>query len=150
MADLAELYQQIIIEHNKHPRNFRQLDGANRTAEGDNPLCGDRITMMLAIDEAGTVSDVAFTGRGCAISQASASLLTDRIRGKPLSDVARIGSAEVLDELGIEISPARLKCALLSLDTLQKALDGRVAWAADGGAGAPDELSPASGRRATS
>jgi len=84
--------------------------------------------MMLAIDEAGTVSDVAFTGRGCAISQASASLLTDRIKGKPLGEVARIGRVDVLDELGIEISPARLKCALLSLDTLQKALDGRVAW----------------------
>ena len=147
---MDDLYRDFILEHYRAPHNFGTLEHPDAVHEGYNPLCGDRITMMLAIDEAGTVSDVAFTGRGCAISQASASLLTDRIKGKPLSDVARIGSAEVLDELGIEISPARLKCALLSLDTLQKALDGRVAWAADGGAGAPDELSPASGRGATS
>jgi nitrogen fixation NifU-like protein len=91
--------------------------------------------MMLGID-GDTVREVAFTGRGCAISQASASLLTDRIKGKPLAEVADISNADVIDELGIEISPARLKCALLSLDTLQKALAGRIAWTADAGSDA--------------
>ena len=93
--------------------------------EGSNPLCGDRITLMLALDPAGTVTDVAFTGRGCAISQASASLLTDTLRGRTADDLTRLGKDDVLDLLGIEISPARLKCALLSLDTLQRALSER-------------------------
>jgi nitrogen fixation NifU-like protein len=139
---MDDLYRDFILEHYREPHNFGTLDHPDAVHEGYNPLCGDRITLMLAIDDAGTVSDVAFTGRGCAISQASASLLTDRVRGKALSEVAQLGRADVLEELGIEISPARLKCALLSLDTLQKTLDGRVAWVADTGAPAPDELAP--------
>ena len=142
---MDDLYRDFILEHYRAPHNFGTLEHPDAIHEGYNPLCGDRITLMLAIDDAGTVSDVAFTGRGCAISQASASLLTDRVRGKPLSEVAQLGRADVLEELGIEISPARLKCALLSLDTLQKALDGRVAWVADAGVPAPDELAPAPG-----
>ena len=142
---MDDLYRDFILEHYREPHNFGTLEHPDAVHEGYNPLCGDRITLMLAIDDAGTVSDVAFTGRGCAISQASASLLTDRVRGKALSEVARLGRADVLEELGIEISPARLKCALLSLDTLQKALDGRVAWVADTDAPAPDELAPAAG-----
>ncbi len=141
---MDDLYRDFILEHYRAPHNFGTLEHPDASFEGYNPLCGDRITMMLAIDDAGTVSNVAFTGRGCAISQASASLLTDRIKGKPLEEVARIRRAEVLEELGIEISPARLKCALLSLDTLQKALDGRVAWAADSSAGAAAEAEAAS------
>ena len=125
MADLGDLYQQTILDHNRNPRNFRTVPGANRAAEGNNPLCGDRITMMLALSEDGRVTDVAFTGRGCAISQASASLLTDEIRGQRVEDLQRLRGDDVLELLGIEISPARLKCALLSLDTLQRALDGR-------------------------
>lgn len=128
---MDDLYRDYILEHYRAPHNFGTLEHPDASYEGYNPLCGDRITMMLAIDDAGTLTDVAFTGRGCAISQASASLLTDRIKGKPLAEIAGIGRADVLDELGIEISPARLKCALLSLDTLQKALDGRVAWVAE-------------------
>jgi nitrogen fixation NifU-like protein len=139
---MDDLYRDFILEHYRAPHNFGTLEHPDAVHEGYNPLCGDRITLMLTIDDAGTVSDVAFTGRGCAISQASASLLTDRVRGKPLAEVAQLGRADVLEELGIEISPARLKCALLSLDTLQKALDGRVAWVADAGAPAPDELAP--------
>jgi nitrogen fixation NifU-like protein len=141
---MDDLYRDYILEHYREPHNFGTLEHPDAVHEGYNPLCGDRITLMLAIDDAGTVSDVAFTGRGCAISQASASLLTDRVRGKALSEVAQLGRADVLEELGIEISPARLKCALLSLDTLQKALDGRVAWVADKDAPAPDELAPSS------
>lgn len=132
---MDDLYRDYILEHYRAPHNFGTLEHPDASYEGYNPLCGDRITMMLAIDDAGTLTDVAFTGRGCAISQASASLLTDRIKGKPLAEIAGIGRADVLDELGIEISPARLKCALLSLDTLQKALDGRVAWVAETDAG---------------
>ena len=142
---MDDLYRDFILEHYREPHNFGTLEHPDATYEGYNPLCGDRITMMLAIDDAGqteTISDVAFTGRGCAISQASASLLTDRIKGKPLEEVARIGRADILEDLGIEISPARLKCALLGLDTLQKALDGRVAWVADTGAGAAGEATP--------
>jgi len=94
----------------------------NSTAyEGANPLCGDRITLMVGVRD-GVVDRVAFTGRGCAISQASASLLTDEIKGKPLSDVVGVRADDVLDLLGIEISPARLKCAMLSHDTLQHVL----------------------------
>jgi nitrogen fixation NifU-like protein len=135
---MDDLYRDYILEHYRAPHNFGTLEHADATYEGYNPLCGDRITMMLGIDDSDTVREVAFTGRGCAISQASASLLTDRIKGKPLSEVARIGTPEVLDELGIEISPARLKCALLSLDTLQKALAGRVTWSAEPGDAAAD------------
>ena len=148
---MDDLYRDFILEHYRAPHNFGTLEHPDASYEGYNPLCGDRITMMLAIDEVtGTVSDVAFTGRGCAISQASASLLTDRVRGKPLPEVAQLSRADVLEELGIEISPARLKCALLSLDTLQKALDGRVAWVADAGAPEPDELAPVADEAPTS
>ena len=129
---MDDLYRDFILEHYRAPHNFGTLEDADAAFEGYNPLCGDRITMMLGIED-DAVREVAFTGRGCAISQASASLLTDRIKGKPLSEVASISNADVIDELGIEISPARLKCALLSLDTLQKALAGRVAWTADTG-----------------
>lgn len=127
---MDDLYRAEILEHYRHPHNFGTLDEPDVVQEGSNPLCGDRLTLMLGIDEKGTVDEVAFTGRGCAISQASASMLTDRIRGLSLADVAKIGRQDVLDELGIEISPARLKCALLSVDTLRRALEDRVAWQA--------------------
>ena len=119
---MDDLYRDYILEHYRAPHNFGTLEHPDATYEGYNPLCGDRITMMLAIDEAGTVSDVAFTGRGCAISQASASLLTDEIKGKPLDHAAGMAPQDVLDLLGIDISPARMKCAMLSFDTLQKTL----------------------------
>ncbi len=122
---MDDLYRDEILEHYRQPHNFGTLEEPDASYEGNNPLCGDRITMMLSLDEAGKVSDVAFSGRGCAISQASASLLTDEIRGRSADDVAAMRSQDILDLLGIEISPARLKCALLSLDTLQHALQGR-------------------------
>jgi nitrogen fixation NifU-like protein len=128
---MDDLYRAEILEHYRHPHNFGTLEHPDVVQEGSNPLCGDRITLMLSIDDEGRVADVAFTGRGCAISQASASMLTDRIRGLPLAEVSKIGRQEVIDELGIEISPARLKCALLSVDTLRRALADRVAWQAE-------------------
>jgi nitrogen fixation NifU-like protein len=129
---MDDLYRDEILEHYRSPHNFGTLPEPDAVHEGSNPLCGDRITLMLGLGAAGDrVEEVAFTGRGCAISQASASMLTDQIRGKQLSDVARLTNQDVLDELGIEISPARLKCALLSLDTLRHALEDRVAWQPD-------------------
>ena len=118
---MDDLYRDYILEHYRRPHNFGVLEAPTATYEGANPLCGDRITLMLGIRD-GVVADVGFTGRGCAISQASASLLTDEIKGKSVDEVAKLSTQDLLDLLGIEISPARLKCALLSLDTLEHAL----------------------------
>jgi nitrogen fixation protein NifU and related proteins len=125
---MDDLYRDEILEHYRNPHNFGTLEQPTTVKEGANPLCGDRITLMLGIDDQGNVNDVAFTGRGCAISQASASMLTDEIKGKPLTEIAHIGKTEVLDNLGIEISPARMKCAMLSLETLRAAVGDRVSW----------------------
>jgi nitrogen fixation NifU-like protein len=119
---MDDLYRDYILEHYRRPHNFGVLEHPSASIEGSNPLCGDRITLQLHVSEDGRVDQVAFTGRGCAISQASASLLTDEIKGKPVADVAGFRADDLLDLLGIEISPARLKCAMLSHDTLQKAL----------------------------
>jgi nitrogen fixation NifU-like protein len=127
---MDDLYRDEILEHYRRPHNFGTLPEPDAQHEGSNPLCGDRITLMLGIAD-DQVREVAFSGRGCAISQASASMLTDRIKGRPLSEVSTLGGQDVLDDLGIEISPARLKCALLSLETLRLALEDRVAWQAD-------------------
>ena len=118
---MDDLYRDYILEHYRRPHNFGVIEEPSATFEGANPLCGDRITMQLAVKD-GIVTDVGFTGRGCAISQASASLLTDEVRGKPVADVAAIQAVDLLDLLGIEISPARLKCAMLSFDSLQHLL----------------------------
>ena len=118
---MDDLYRDYILEHYRRPHNFGVLDEPTARYEGSNPLCGDRITMMLGIRD-GVVAEIAFTGRGCAISQASASLLTDEVKGKQVTDVAAFRADDLLDLLGIEISPARLKCAMLSHETLQKAL----------------------------
>jgi len=138
---MDDLYRDYILEHYRRPHNFGILDDPDARFEGANPLCGDRITMMLGIRD-GVVADVAFTGRGCAISQASASLLTDEIKGKPVVEVEKMTPDDVLDLLGIEISPARLKCALLSLDTVSHALEER----AKAGSAAPAADAPAGTR----
>jgi nitrogen fixation NifU-like protein len=127
---MDDLYRDEILEHYRHPHNFGTLAAPDAVQEGANPLCGDRITLMLGIGDDGVVNEVAFTGRGCAISQASASMLTDEIKGRALTDLVRLGQQDVLDNLGIEISPARLKCAMLSLETLRHAVADRVAWPA--------------------
>ena len=118
---MDDLYRDYILEHYRRPHNFGVLDNATATQEGANPLCGDRITLQLRLT-GDQIAAVGFTGRGCAISQASASLLTDEIKGKPVETAAAMQAGDVLDLLGIEISPARMKCALLSLETLQGAL----------------------------
>ncbi len=119
---MDDLYRDYILEHYRRPHNFGVLEAPSATYEGANPLCGDRITMQLTVND-GVVEQVGFTGRGCAISQASASLLTDEVKGKPVADVAAFQAADLLELLGIEISPARLKCAMLSFESLQHLLD---------------------------
>jgi nitrogen fixation NifU-like protein len=119
---MDDLYRDYILEHYRRPHNFGVLESPSASFEGSNPLCGDRITMQLTVRD-GVVSEVGFTGRGCAISQASASLLTDEIKGRPVADVAGFAATDLLELLGIEISPARLKCAMLSFDSLQHLLD---------------------------
>ncbi len=119
---MDDLYRDYILEHYRRPHNFGVLETPSATFEGANPLCGDRITMQLGVDD-GVVREVGFTGRGCAISQASASLLTDEIKGKPVAEVVDFAATDLLDLLGIDISPARLKCAMLSFDSLQHLLD---------------------------
>jgi nitrogen fixation NifU-like protein len=132
---MDDLYRDYILEHYRRPHNFGVLETPDLRWEGANPLCGDRITLMIEVRD-GKVADVAFTGRGCAISQASASLLTDEMRGKSLEDLEKLTPDDVLDLLGIEISPARLKCALLSLDTMSHAMhEGAVD-------GSPDDAAP--------
>ncbi len=131
---MDDLYRDYILEHYRRPHNFGVLDDATATQEGANPLCGDRITLQLRVN-GDQIAAVGFTGRGCAISQASASLLTDEIKGKPVDEAAAMKASDVLDLLGIEISPARMKCALLSLETLQGAL-GPTATPAKAEAGA--------------
>jgi nitrogen fixation NifU-like protein len=113
-----QFYREYIIDHFKNPRNYGRLENPDITHEEDNPLCGDVIGMDFRIKD-GMIDDVRFHGRGCAISQASASLLTERLKGLSLEDAKKIDKADVLGELGIEISPARIKCALLSLKVLK-------------------------------
>ncbi len=118
---MDDLYRDEILEHYRNPHNFGTLAEPDVTLEGFNPLCGDRLTLSLKFAD-GNVSDVAFTGRGCAVSVASASMLTDDIKGRPIPEVDALTNQHVIDNLGIELSPARLKCALLPIDTLHKAI----------------------------
>lgn len=133
---MDDMYRDYILDHYKNPRNAGELPGATNTYHDTNPLCGDEITMALLIEN-DTVKDVRFVGRGCAISQASASILTEEIKGKPLDEVKAIDRQHVIENLGIQISPARVKCALLGLKTLKGAAWGLTEW--------PDEARAAAG-----
>jgi nitrogen fixation NifU-like protein len=128
---MDDFYRDYILDHYRSPRNFGHLDRVDATAEDLNPLCGDTITMELQVDD-GRVSDVRFSGKGCAISQASASMLTEEIKGMKLEDVARLSKDIVLENVGIGISPTRMKCAMLGLRVLKSAAIGEIA-------GWPDE-----------
>lgn len=142
MNGLGELYQQLIIDHNRNPRNFGPLEDANRTASGDNPLCGDRIRVYLRVAN-GIIEEARFEGNGCAISQASASLMTTAVRGKSPADALALfqafhrmvtspptvaAEAKALGKLaafaGVRTFPARVKCANLAWHTLRAALEG--------------------------
>ena len=144
MDDLRDLYQEVILDHGKNPRNFRHPDDCNRQAEGDNPLCGDQLTVYLKLDADGTVADVAFEGRGCAISMASASMMTEMVQGRSEADARSLfdkfhklvtghednidGDVDNLDKLialsGVREFPMRVKCATLAWHTMTAAMDG--------------------------
>ena len=141
MPDLTDLYQEIILDHNKRPRNFREIAGCTCQAEGLNPLCGDEVKVFLRL-EGDTIADVAFRGQGCAISRASASLMTAKTKGRT-GEAAKALSAQVREMLlgpecepsselgnlvalsGVRRFPARIKCAVLPWRTLEAALEGR-------------------------
>lgn len=138
--DLNDLYQQVILDHSKSPRNFRSLPGANRTAQGHNPLCGDNVTLYLDLEH-DVIKDIAFQGSGCAISKASASLLTESLKGRTKAEVkvlferihamvttgvtgdADLGKLAVF--AGVHKFPARVKCAILPWHAVLAALDGQ-------------------------
>ncbi|HZV79219.1 MAG TPA: SUF system NifU family Fe-S cluster assembly protein [Candidatus Binatus sp.] len=118
---MDELYRDFILDHYRNPRNAGIIENPDASYEALNPLCGDKIRMDLKIND-GVVTDIKFKGRGCAISQASASLLTEQIKGKSLAEINKVGKDDVLANVGINISAARLKCALLGLKVLKSAL----------------------------
>jgi len=149
MADLRELYQEVILEHSKTPRNFRELKPANRKAEGYNPLCGDHFTVYLEVEDSngkeGRIRDIAFQGSGCAISKASASMMTQSVKGKSRAEAEKLfdtfhklvtgqlpanGNQAELGKLsvfgGVSEFPVRVKCATLAWHTLRAALENQV------------------------
>jgi nitrogen fixation protein NifU and related proteins len=121
---MDDLYRELIIDRYKHPQFRGRLDPNQIAFEDDNPLCGDHIEITLRVDDADRVTEGRFDGHGCAISQASADLLIESVIGKPLEDVKKLSKQDVLDLLGIELGPVRLKCALLSLKVLKAGVYG--------------------------
>ena len=119
----ADLYREIILDHYRNPRNRGTLDPADYTAEDVNPLCGDEIRIDVRVAD-GKVDEIKFSGRGCAVSQASASILTEMAEGMTLDEVKALTKDDLLEEIGIPVSPARLKCALLSLKVLKSGIYG--------------------------
>ena len=145
---LRELYQEVILDHSRHPRHFGALDAATHTGEGFNPLCGDRVKIYLTLDSEGRIADIKFEGKGCAISQASASLMTDMLAGRSLAEAEKLmdgflhlvkgedasdlkgDDRERLDVMaGISEFPMRVKCATLAWHTMKSALEGGPAAA---------------------
>ncbi len=142
MSELSDLYQEVILDHNRRPRNFRTIDGASRQQEGYNPLCGDRLTVFVTL-EGDRIADVAFQGSGCAISKASASLMTESLKGKTVAEARALfekfhamvtsspdTEAEDLGKLsvlsGVREYPTRIKCASLAWHTLKAAVSGEA------------------------
>ena len=121
MSELDSLYREVILDHYKNPRGHGVIEGADAVAEGQNPLCGDEVSIAVAF-EGDKIADVKFQGRGCAISQAATSMLMHMVKGRTAQEVAAMSRDELLDEVGIPLTPVRLKCALLGLGVLKVAL----------------------------
>jgi nitrogen fixation protein NifU and related proteins len=124
VSEFEDLYREVILDHYKHPRNYGLLEPSDAQAEGQNPLCGDEVTVSIRFgDDGETIEAIGFEGRGCAISQAATSMLTDLVKGRTAAEVAALPKEEILDELGIPLSPVRLKCAILGLGVVKVALN---------------------------
>jgi nitrogen fixation NifU-like protein len=123
MSEFDQLYREVILDHYKNPRGHGELEGADAHADGQNPLCGDEVSIYVAFaDDGDTIEEIKFSGRGCAISQAATSMLTEMVKGRSATEVAALPRDELLEEIGIPLTPIRLKCALLGLGTLKVAL----------------------------
>jgi nitrogen fixation protein NifU and related proteins len=123
MSEMEQMYREVILDHYKSPRGHGLIENADAQAEGQNPLCGDEVTISVKFAADGeTIESVGFEGRGCAISQAATSMLTELVVGRKASEVAVLAKEELLDEIGIPLTPIRLKCAILGLGVLKVAL----------------------------
>jgi len=121
-----DIYRELILDHYKHPRNFGHLDTFDVESEENNITCGDKIRMEVKLKEKNIIDVIRFSGEGCAISQASASMLTEEVTGKSVEDVMQLKTQDILDMLGTELTPTRVKCAVLSLEVLQKAVSQKT------------------------
>jgi nitrogen fixation NifU-like protein len=123
MGEMDQLYREVILDHYKNPRGHGALEPHDAHAEGQNPLCGDEVSIFVRFgDDGDTIDEIGFEGRGCAISQAATSMLTEMVKGRKASEVAALPKEELLDEIGIPLTPIRLKCAILGLGVLKVAL----------------------------